>query len=269
MQWFWSLDWEKYFVPEMTLPEILIWGTLLYLSLTILMRLVPKRQAGSASISDILFVVLVGGLTVEGLGKHGKGLPDFVLLLSVVMSLSYLVEWLTYRSPWVRRLLEDEPTQLIRDGQVLKKSLEKEMLSEEELRAQLRLHEVEDPSQVKDARLESEGDISVIKKEDQEQDGQQHDRAPAAECNGKSENAKPLNGHPRREVLNRLPRREEDECEADAAVEEFLAASRRLQEAMDWHRQQAEGHQSKAAELKRLLARHGVRPPARSRAKSD
>jgi uncharacterized membrane protein YcaP (DUF421 family) len=252
--WLFSVDWQKYFVPEMTLPEILIWGTLLYLSLTILMRIVPKRQAGSASISDILFVVLIGGITVEALGKHGKGLMDFVLLLATIMLLSYLVEWLTYRFPRIRRLLEEAPTLLIKNGKVLKKNLNAEMLSEDELRAQLRLKEVSHPADVKEARLESEGDISVIKKDGEQQPGRERHRT-----NGLSHALRGLSRGSQPNQSDHQHAADPEESSLDTAVPEFLAAARRLGDAIAWHQAQAARHQADAAELRRLLAQHGIK----------
>lgn len=53
--------------------------------------------------------------------------------------------------------------ELIRDGKVLEQNLDKEMLTEEELQSQLRLHEVENYAAVKRATLEGDGRLSVIK----------------------------------------------------------------------------------------------------------
>jgi uncharacterized membrane protein YcaP (DUF421 family) len=259
-EWLTGVDWRKYFVPEMSLPEILIWGTLLYVALTILMRVVPKRQAGSASISDILFVVLIGGVTVEGLGKHGKGITDFVLLLTVVMGWSYFVEWLTFRFSVVRRLLEPKATTLIRDGKVLKRNLDKEMIVPEELEAQLRLHEVTDASQVKEARLESEGDISVVRKQGGEE-GQGERRSEHHESNGTGTGE---NGQVRRARPNQFNLSHEDptdHSDVEEAVEDFLDAARRLDAAVHWHQAQADRHQAEAAELRHVLAEHGVKLP--------
>src|SRR5262245_22074137 len=59
MDFFWRIDWGRLFTPHMTLPEILIRGTLTYLALCLLLRVVLKRQIGKVSMSDLLVVSIV------------------------------------------------------------------------------------------------------------------------------------------------------------------------------------------------------------------
>jgi hypothetical protein len=47
-------DWSVLFRLEMSLPEILVRGTLVYIVLCLLLRIVLKRQAGRVSLSDLL-----------------------------------------------------------------------------------------------------------------------------------------------------------------------------------------------------------------------
>ena len=64
----------------------------------------------------------------------------------------------------IDRLLEGEPTLLIRDGQIVNTNLDRELITEDELRAALRRQGVADPSEVEQAMLETSGAISVIQK---------------------------------------------------------------------------------------------------------
>lgn len=53
MDYFLSVDWSRTFAPQLTLPEILIRGTVVYFALLALLRVVPKWQAGPGSISVV------------------------------------------------------------------------------------------------------------------------------------------------------------------------------------------------------------------------
>ena len=46
MSYWTEMDWVRAFAPEMTLPEVLIRGTVVYVSLVLLLRVILKRQAG-------------------------------------------------------------------------------------------------------------------------------------------------------------------------------------------------------------------------------
>ena len=53
---------------------------------------------------------------------------------------------------------------LIRDGKLIPEHLRKEMITEDELKSQLREHSVEDYGDIKLATLEGDGRLSVLKR---------------------------------------------------------------------------------------------------------
>jgi uncharacterized membrane protein YcaP (DUF421 family) len=89
-------------------------------------------------------------------------LPDGLLLVGTLVFWNYLLDWLSYRSEVIRRLIEPPPLLLVRNGEMLRRNMRKESISEDELRAQLREKGVDDMSSVRKAFLESDGRVSVI-----------------------------------------------------------------------------------------------------------
>jgi len=150
---------------ETSLWESVARGTLVYLAIALLIRIIPKRQAGSLSPNDLIALVLMGNLAATAIVGASRSVPDILLLLVVVMIWDYLFNLVEYYVPRVRRIAQDSPTLLIYNGVVLKKNLSKEKLTEEELAAALREHGVADVRRVKQAVLEVNGQISVIEKE--------------------------------------------------------------------------------------------------------
>jgi uncharacterized membrane protein YcaP (DUF421 family) len=148
--------------PQLPVHETLIRAILVYLVVCVLIRLVPKRQAGNISPQDMVGAVIVGGLAVSGIADAKAGPADIVMMIALVLGLNYALDWVGDRFPWLRRLIREPPTCLIRDGQVLLPAMRREMLTEEELLAQLRKQGVEDISRVKAAYLEANGEVSVV-----------------------------------------------------------------------------------------------------------
>jgi uncharacterized membrane protein YcaP (DUF421 family) len=274
-----KIDVAELFVPKLSLAEVLIRGFLAYAGLTLLLRIIPKRQVSRTSVGDILFVVLVGGIAVEALVKHAESLPDFLLLLLTVMLLSYASDRLAFRYRSFRRLVHEPPTCLIRDGKVLEENLRRELMSEEDLMRQLRRQDVDDPSKVKEAQLEGDGEISVVTRQGDGDTGRPT-TAPTEECGGGDDEG--ADGPPERlascdpRLTGRLPAEHPngdgkagavppaDEKPPKDASEEpeltaFLAAAEKLQAKLHWHQEQV-------ATFKEALARHGVRlkPPKSS-----
>ncbi len=159
-------DWAQLFRLEMSLPEIVIRGTLVYITLCLLLRIVLKRQAGKVSMSDLLVVSIIAGVCRNPLVRDAYSIPDGLAVVVVVLAWSYALDWLSYHSSLAHRLMHPKPVVLIRDGTVLYANLRRELITENQLCCQLRQNGILDPAQVAEAVLEGSGHISVIKKED-------------------------------------------------------------------------------------------------------
>ena len=166
MDFLWRTDWERLFVPEMSLLEILIRATFMYVIICLLLRFVLKRQAGKVSISDLLVVSIIAGVCRNPLVKDAYSITDGVLVVATVLGWSFLLDWLSYRFHPIHRLLHSAPVLLIRDGQVLTENLESELMTENQLRCKLRQHGVREPLEVAEAWMEGDGHVSVIKKDE-------------------------------------------------------------------------------------------------------
>lgn len=135
----------------------------MYLSLFVVLRLL-RREAGTIGISDLLIVVLIADAAQNAMANEYKSITEGIVLILTIAFWSYAFNWLGYRFPKVQRLLRPAPLLLIKDGQVQRRNLRQEMLTEEELLGQLREQGVEDISEVKKSFMEGDGRISVIKK---------------------------------------------------------------------------------------------------------
>lgn len=160
------VNWHKLFVPQLSLAEILIRGLLVYLGLCLLLRIVLKRQAGKVSLSDLLVVTLVAGICRNPLVTDAYSILDGLGVVAVVLLSSYTVDWLSYYSPFVHRLVHPPRVQLIKDGEVLHDHLRRELMTESQLLCQLRYRGLADPAMVEEAWIESSGEISLIRKPD-------------------------------------------------------------------------------------------------------
>jgi uncharacterized membrane protein YcaP (DUF421 family) len=81
-----------------------------------------------------------------------------------ILGWNALIDWLNYKVPALQRLLEPPPLLLIDHGRVLHRHLRHEFISEDELQAKLREHGVTDPSQVAQAYMEADGQVTVIRR---------------------------------------------------------------------------------------------------------
>lgn len=270
MDYLLKVDWADTFAPQLSLPEVLIRGTVIYFALLGLLRVLPKWEAGTGSIASMLFAIMIGDLAADGVKGRAESLTDILLMVSTVAMWVTVVDWLSYRSRWFRFLAQDSPTCLIRDGLLLRDNLRRETMSEEDLKAQLRRKDVDDIAHVREAYLEPDGSISVVKKEDHheartagatspaEEGDSRESNGPGSEAAIRPDEAHKHNGrHPAR--LDGAQSKAEGQSEGpegasddDPELRDFLAAAERLQARLEWHQEQV-------ARFKEALARHGVR----------
>lgn len=158
------MDWDGIFGISTSPLELMVRGSSMYLFLFLIFRVVIRRRVGSVGMADILILVIVADAAQNGMAGEYRTVTEGAILISTIIAWSVLADFLTYKSPFLQKLLEPPPLLLIENGRLKRRNLRHEFLSEEELKAKLREHGVTDYSQVKQAFLESEGEVSVIKK---------------------------------------------------------------------------------------------------------
>lgn len=156
------MDWKNVFSFDLPVLEMFIRGTVMYLSLIILMRLILKRQSGGMETGDLLLVILLADASQNGMAGDYKTVPDGLILVATLMFWNFFLDWLGYHWPWFQRLMNAPPLALIRNGEMLHRNMRKEFLTQTELLGQLREQGIDDVKKVKKAYMESDGTLSVI-----------------------------------------------------------------------------------------------------------
>jgi uncharacterized membrane protein YcaP (DUF421 family) len=141
----------------------------MYISLFILLRVVLKRQAGSLGMTDLLLITLIADASQNAMAGEYRSIPSGVVLVSTIIFWSYAFDWLSYRFPWFNRLTEPPPLPLIKNGKMLRRNMRRELITEDDLKSQLREQGLDDVEKVKEAYMESDGHISVVQKKQQRQ----------------------------------------------------------------------------------------------------
>ena len=157
-----SLDLQQIFIPSGSILEIVLRGTLMYFALLLLLRFVLRREPGKIGLADMLLVVILADASQNAMAGGYKSWTEGALLVCTLVFWNYALDWLAFRYPFMQRLLEPAPLMLVKNGQMLRRNMRQEMITEEELRSQLRQNGIDDLSNVKEARIESDGNISVV-----------------------------------------------------------------------------------------------------------
>jgi uncharacterized membrane protein YcaP (DUF421 family) len=158
------IEWAELFTPTHSLAEIVLRGTIMYLALFLVLRFVMLRQSSTIGIADILVIVVIADAAQNGFAKEYKSITEGILLVLTIVLWDTVLNWLSYHFKIFERLLAPAPLLLIENGRMNRRNMRKELITEEELRAQLRQQGVSKLGEVKRACLEANGEISVVKK---------------------------------------------------------------------------------------------------------
>lgn len=157
-------DWNAVFVPDVPLMETFLRGTITFLTLMAMVRLAGQRETGGLGLTDVFLVVLVAQAVQPGLVGGGGSVVDGALLAATVILWSLVLDALAYRSPFLARVIKAQPKLLVEEGRLCRGAMRRELMPTSELMTQLRLHGIEDISQVERTFLEPNGMISVVRR---------------------------------------------------------------------------------------------------------
>jgi uncharacterized membrane protein YcaP (DUF421 family) len=162
-----NLDWAGLFMPSVSVVEIFIRGTLIYLMLLALLRFTPNRMSGTIGVTDLLLIVLLANAVQNSLVAGHESITDGAVLVLTIIGWSFTLNWLGYHFPRIQRLITPAPLPLVKDGRLFQRNMRKELITEGELMTQLREQGVDDISKVKMAHMEGDGRISVVVRDGQ------------------------------------------------------------------------------------------------------
>ena len=163
-----AIDWAEFFVPKLSVLEVVLRGSLMYLAIFIILRVLGRRQSGSLGPADILVIVLLSDAAQNGMANDYKSVTEGIILVLTIVGWDFIIDWLAFHVPALRTMLRPAPITLIKGGVLHRRNMQREMITKEELMSQLREEGVESIKSVKLALLEGDGKLSVIKAKGEE-----------------------------------------------------------------------------------------------------
>ncbi|WP_028080018.1 DUF421 domain-containing protein [Solimonas soli] len=171
MSKFWQIDWHALFVPSGSLAEVVLRGTLIYLFLFFLMR-VLRREAGQFNIADLLVVVIIADAAQNGMAGTYTSITEGVVLIGTIVLWDFALDWASYRYEPIRRLMLPAPVTLIRDGRIAWRAMRRELITETELMGRLHQDGLQHVEDVYRCFVEADGKLSVISFEQAKQNAE-------------------------------------------------------------------------------------------------
>lgn len=158
-------EWERVLIndhPYQFLFEVAFRSVIMFIILLITLRFTGKRGVKQLSIFETVIIIALGSAAGDPMFYEDVGIIPAITVFFVIILLYRFVTMLTGKFKWFEKLLEGETKCLIEDGKFSIHAFEKEGLAQDEFFAELRLYSVEHLGQIRNAYLETSGEVSVF-----------------------------------------------------------------------------------------------------------
>ncbi len=135
-----------------------------YIALFFLTKFLGKTQITQITAFDFISALILGELVGNSLYNNQLNIAQILFAITTWGILIYSTEWLTQKSRSFRHSMESTPSIVIKDGKIDYKELKKNHLDLNQLQHLLRSKDIFSVRECAFALLESDGQLSVLKK---------------------------------------------------------------------------------------------------------
>lgn len=135
-----------------------------FFALFLLTKILGKTQISQLTAFDFIAALVLGELVGNALFDEKAGILDIGYVIILWGSLLYLVEMITQKFKRSRHLLEGKPSFVIHKGKIIYEEMRKNKIDIGELQHLLRMKDVFAIQDVEFAIMETNGDVTVLRK---------------------------------------------------------------------------------------------------------
>lgn len=148
------------------LSSIVIRTLIIYILLSISLRIMGKRQLGELDVAELVSTLLISEIAAIPIDDPDIPLLNAIIPIFLIISIEIIVSSLKNKSEKLKQMVEGTPVYIIYKGRVLQKNLSENRISINELLSSLRSQGISDISEVDYGVIEPNGTLSVIKTSD-------------------------------------------------------------------------------------------------------
>lgn len=149
----------KYFI-------ILFRSIFFYALITIIYRLMGKREIGELSIMDFIVSIFITDMVVMSIENYNESILISLIPIIVLTLIQMIFSYLSLKSKSVKDIVDGKPSVIINKGKVNFEEMAKQRYNIDDLLSQLRESSVKSIDEVDYAILETNGKLSIFLTQD-------------------------------------------------------------------------------------------------------
>ena len=148
------------------MTSIFIRTILIYIILSLMLKLMGKRQIGELEVNELVSTLLISEIGALPISDTDIPLIPSIIPILFIASAEVIISIIKNKSSLVKRAVEGEPTYIIYKGRLRQKALAENRISINELLTEMRTQGIADIGVIRYAILEQNGKISFLKESD-------------------------------------------------------------------------------------------------------
>ena len=148
------------------LAAIFIRTLLIYLFLSISIKIMGKRQIGELEVEELVSTLVISEVAALPIADPDIPLMNAIIPVLFIVCLEIIISYVKNKSALLKKYVEGEPIYLVYRGKLLQNVLKENRLSINELLCEMRIQSISSIEEIDYAVLEQNGSISIFKKDD-------------------------------------------------------------------------------------------------------
>lgn len=149
------------------MASIFIRTLIIYVFISIAIRIMGKRQIGELEVGELVSTLLVSEIAALPIADNDIPLLNALIPLLFIVSLEIIVSSVKNKSEKLKKYIDGEPIFIIYKGKLRQKALYDNRISVNEIICEMRTQGIGDINEVYYAILEQNGKLSVLKKDEE------------------------------------------------------------------------------------------------------
>ncbi|MBR3737556.1 MAG: DUF421 domain-containing protein [Eubacterium sp.] len=141
-------------------------SVIIYLLVVVAVRIMGKRQLGELNPHEFVITILISAVATIPIQESSIPLSYSALPILIFVSFEILESAISMKSEKFRKIIDGKPIAIIKNGKLQQQELRRLRFTVEDLNEALRQKDVFDINEVENAVVETNGSLSVEKKEE-------------------------------------------------------------------------------------------------------
>ena len=149
-------------LPVSFLLEVVFRTLVMFIVVLLTLKFTGKRGVKQLSVFEVVIIISLGSAAGDPMFYEDVGIIPAITVFVSILLFYRAVTWLLGKSKRFENFMEGKVKSIIEEGQFSVQNFAKEDLAQDEFFAELRMKSVEHLGQVRNAYIETNGDISVF-----------------------------------------------------------------------------------------------------------